>query len=390
MVSRERVRQGIGCVLLGLVVSIWVGSSYLMQAIYSSDYNKPWFVTYMASSLFSVYLSGFLFRPSWRRILSSTPPTPPSPSTTPPSPSTTPPSSPSHLDTHDDDAAIALLPSSPSTTTPPINTSSTHSHAQPPLPPLTWKEIVKVSGIVAFLWFGANYSFNAALTLTSVSSNTILSSTSGVWTFGLGYAVGVESGSWAKATAVALVLGGVVLVALSDDAGSEGKDSFVGDGLSLLSALGYGAYVVYLKSALHDESRVSMPMLFGCVGAWVALCGWPLGFILDLTGAETLALPDAKVWVLLAINSLVGTVLSDLIWLYAVMLTTPLIATIGLSLTIPLAMTTQALFTSDADFTGWYVTGALLVVAGFVVVNVDDLLTSGALRIPGCPPRTGR
>ena len=53
------------------------------------------------------------------------------------------------------------------------------------------------------------------------------------------------------------------------------------------------------------------------------------------------------------------------------MLTTPTIATVGLSLTIPLA------FLSDAFFNGIYPSpysglGAAVVVAGFVLVNVGD------------------
>lgn len=62
---------------------------------------------------------------------------------------------------------------------------------------------------------------------------------------------------------------------------------------------------------------------------------------------------------------------ADYLWARAVVLTTPTIATVGLSLTIPLA------FLSDAFFHGIFPAplsafGAACVVAGFVLVNAGD------------------
>ena len=56
-----------GLICTMLVVVLWVGSSELSQFIFDdADYSKPFFMTAFNTSMFSVYLLGFLFFPSWR------------------------------------------------------------------------------------------------------------------------------------------------------------------------------------------------------------------------------------------------------------------------------------------------------------------------------------
>lgn len=50
-------------------------------------------------------------------------------------------------------------------------------------------QVMNISIIFCPIWFLANYCFNEALSLTSVSSNTILSSTSSLFTLLIGAAV---------------------------------------------------------------------------------------------------------------------------------------------------------------------------------------------------------
>ena len=71
---------------------------------------------------------------------------------------------------------------------------------------------------------------------------------------------------------------------------------------------------------------------------------WPLFFIWNATGWETFEFPMGIVILSLIMNSLFGTVLSDYMWLLAVLLLSPVIATVGLSLTIPVAMASDMIF----------------------------------------------
>jgi hypothetical protein len=53
---------------IAAVVVLWVASSELIQLIFDSSlsFESPLFLTFFSTSLFSVYLAGFLVCPSWR------------------------------------------------------------------------------------------------------------------------------------------------------------------------------------------------------------------------------------------------------------------------------------------------------------------------------------
>jgi solute carrier family 35 protein F5 len=107
----------------------------------------------------------------------------------------------------------------------------------------------------------------------------------------------------------------------------------------------------------------------GFVGLLNCLCLWPLLILLHFVGVEVWEWPSAQVLLFLCINGLIGTVLSDLLWSYSVFYTSPLIASVGLSLTIPLAIGVER-FLHHRDFTWSYLLGSGLVVSGFVLVNI--------------------
>ena len=60
-------RMVLGLLTLLLVDVIWVASSELTEFIYKSqNYSKPFFSTYLKTSLFMLYLPGFLIYKPWR------------------------------------------------------------------------------------------------------------------------------------------------------------------------------------------------------------------------------------------------------------------------------------------------------------------------------------
>jgi solute carrier family 35 protein F5 len=84
---------------------------------------------------------------------------------------------------------------------------------------------------------------------------------------------------------------------------------------------------------------------------------------------EPFAFPPAKVLLYLFVNGLIGTVVSDLLWSYAIFFTSPTVATVGLSLTIPLAILVE-LFLNQRTFSIYYLLGSLLVLSAFLAVNI--------------------
>lgn len=63
-------RKKLGILLLSVVIVLWVSSNFLTYAIFSDDsYSKPYFVTYINTSVFLFYLIPWAIQkgPGWRK-----------------------------------------------------------------------------------------------------------------------------------------------------------------------------------------------------------------------------------------------------------------------------------------------------------------------------------
>lgn len=248
------------------------------------------------------------------------------------------------------------------------------------------------------LWFLANYFAMACLQYTTVASTTILTSTSSFWTLLIGAATGMERFTWRKFLGVMGSFLGIILISrvdLSTSADSANPpsdstnspaaraiDSFpdksraelaLGDGLALLSAVIYGGYTITLKKTTVKAlpRQLNMPLFFGLVGTFNIFLLSPLFPILHYTGVETFQPPpSAHIWMILLINS-VSSLLSDICWAYAMVLTSPLVVTVGLSLSIPLSLVGEMVL--QGRYEGWvYWIGAGIVVGSFLFVDHEE------------------
>ncbi|KAF9108695.1 hypothetical protein BGX29_008227 [Mortierella sp. GBA35] len=340
-------RYTIGILALLSVVCIWVSSSFLMNNIFAGQkYNKPFFVTYVNTASFSLYLLGPLFRHCRRLCSGSDVKSTQSETTTPSGDSE------------------SLLEQG-SSATPSISPSER---------PLTHWEIAELSFAFCVLWFAANWCTNASLAYTTVASSTILASMSGFFTLAIGSFLKTESFSTVKLIAVSSSLLGVALVS-NYDRGSPNveptapKAPLFGDILALGSALFYGCYTVLLKIKIQNESRVNMSLFFGFVGLFNLVLLWPIFGVLHWTGIEPFELPhDSRIVWMIGINAFVGTFVSDYLWLLSMLMTSPLVVTLGLSMTIPLALLGDIIGYGRVLGVGYWI-GAGLVLAGFFGVN---------------------
>lgn len=245
-------------------------------------------------------------------------------------------------------------------------------------------ETAKLGAEFCGLWFLANWWIAMSLEYTTVASSTILTSTSSVFTLVFGVFFRVEIFTWRKVIGILASLSGIIIVSSVDISGRSGDDEHRGDfpmksaselilgnALALLSALTYGIYTVFMKKRIDDESKVSMPLFFGFVGLINVLVLWPGFFILHWTGIETFELPsDARVTAIITTNCLTSLI-ADMCWAYAVLLTTPLVVTVGLSLTIPLSLVGQVVLNSQTATAPYWI-GAVIVVASFIFINHEE------------------
>ncbi|KAL4796020.1 hypothetical protein BDV19DRAFT_388731 [Aspergillus venezuelensis] len=272
------------------------------------------------------------------------------------------------------------------------------------------RETARLSFHFCLLWFTANYFSMACLQHTTVGSTTILTSTSGVWTLIFGALFRIENFTFRKAAGVIASLLGIILISrvdlssTDDPSSSNGADNgnsgshfpqkspaeiALGDSMAAFSAIMYGVYTIVLKRQVGDESRVNMQLFFGLVGVFNALFLWPGFLILHITGIEPFALPDSgRIWGIILINSL-SSLLSDIAWAYAMLLTSPLVVTVGLSLTIPLSLVGQ-IFLQGEYAAPLYWVGATVVFVSFAVVNHESEANGGGEWLEGLEGGGGR
>lgn len=348
--------------MLGLVIILWVLSSFLINLIFEDDsYRKPFFITYINTAAFIFYLF-----PTAKAVVVN------------------------YKDTGRANVHRELIMEEEGTgsdsnrsvdmTSPLLTNLEAGTHANQKKR-LTLYETIKLSAEFCILWFTANLVTNASLAFTSVASQTILSTTSSFFTLFIGAICHVESLSKSKVLGSFISFVGIIMVTKSDshqryqrhiaDVSGDDNDAvqvLIGNLLALAGAVLYGVYSTLLKREVGDETRVNMKIFFGFVGLFNLLFLWPSLIVLDFFGWEPFSLPkDPKVVVIIFVNCLI-TFVSDFCWAKAMLLTSPLSVTVGLSITIPLAMFGDVIF-KHKTMSALYLFGATLILGSFFIIN---------------------
>ncbi|KAG7256040.1 hypothetical protein CRUP_015244, partial [Coryphaenoides rupestris] len=105
------------------------------------------------------------------------------------------------------------------------------------------------------------------------------------------------------------------------------------------------------------------------VGLFNLLLLWPGFLVLHFTGFESFELPSQLVWTYILVNGLIGTVLSEFLWLWGCFLTSSLVGTLALSLTIPLSILADICM-QKARFSWLFFMGAVPVFLSFFIATL--------------------
>jgi len=184
-----------------------------------------------------------------------------------------------------------------------------------------------------------------------------------------------------KLVGVLLGVGGSIITGWKDTESSTGQDAVWGDALGLASAVGYGTYTVMIRVLCpKDERAMSMQLLLGYIGLWNAVILSPIAAYIVLQQRSAATSLTLVVLGYLVAQGLLDNVLSDYLWARAVILTSATVATVGLGLTIPLAFVSDWMLGHGDVKSAASIVGALAVLAGFVVVNLEGVQQDSHLQ----------
>ncbi|KAG7366731.1 EamA-like transporter family protein [Nitzschia inconspicua] len=401
----------LGLVFIVIVAVIWSVASVVVQYLYKEqDFDAPFLLTYIGTSLFTVLLL-FPYH---------------GPTGVPPS---------EHQQALGRYQQVALSeeeqdigdqedhpPPSQTYQEDPMSRLHLHNTANSKL----WTDLDHriAAAKIAPVWFISNFAYNASLRYTSITSSTILVNTGSLFTFLFALLTRDEHFHIYKLLGVLCGMSGCVLTGLHDASSSGGDEShhrrllrFViqtlhlddrllssfqleepshdssntddnpvwGDVLSLVSAVFYGVYAVMVRVLCpHDESLMSMKRFLGYVGLWNMLALSPVVIWEVWKGSVTFS---SFVFVCLIGKGLFDNVLSDYLWARAVVLTSATVATVGLGLTIPLAFLSDVVLGRPDVMNVKSIFGAIAVLTGFVLVNVGQQHgEEGIADVNGHPP----
>lgn len=180
----------------------------------------------------------------------------------------------------------------------------------------THSKTARTALLFCILWFIANYMFQLALDPSDPALVTLLSTTSSLFTLALAASFPSASGdkfTISKLVAVLISVAGAVFVTMSEIQEPQNSRGIM---LSILSAFFYACYLVLVKRKNDSDEKIDIIEFFGFVGLWNILLLWPLFLVLNFSQLETFEMPNRRQFLVLFLNGLIGTVLSEALWLW--------------------------------------------------------------------------
>lgn len=113
---------------------------------------------------------------------------------------------------------------------------------------------------------------------------------------------------------------------------------------------------------------MSTQLLLGYIGAWNTFLFLPLAVAAIVYNPSIVYHLTWTIAAMLCVNGVLDNVVSDYFWARAVLMTSPTVATLGLSFTIPVALLSDLLLHETVP-QPLAVVGAMMVICGFWILN---------------------
>lgn len=212
--------------------------------------------------------------------------------------------------------------------------------------PLTGWEVFGLALQISIIYFCYNVLVMLALQFTSASNQTLLGSTTTIFTLFVGVYLRVDRFTLKKLICVATSLAGVILINVSEShvEGNDGnkfqpKNPALGNLLALLGAFCYALYLLTMKVRCGTGKKTTNErQLFGFVGLISLFLGIPVLAIAHFTGFEEFLLPPSPGVFAMIITNSVFSVISDYVTILAMLLTSPLVTSLALTSSIPITI----------------------------------------------------
>jgi len=224
------------------------------------------------------------------------------------------------------------------------------------------------------MWFAANYLYAIGLPLTNLPSVLSLEQTTTVLVFILSILVLKEKPTILKVLSVVVCVGGVVVIAFSDNNtfhGGIGKRALMGDVFIILSTIASATFMVFQKKFLFELSRVAVNIFLSMIGLCNAIF-FSIGLVIvHFTGFEVVSFPSSSMGLtLLFVNALIALFFNVLLnW--GIILTSPIFIRIAAVCSIPASFLIQWLISSEGM--NWMrILGAVLIFVGFLLLVFEE------------------
>lgn len=243
--------------------------------------------------------------------------------------------------------------------------------------------VLPASSTVGSLWLCSQIIFNLSLLHTSVATNTVLSSTTSIFTFLFSLIILQDPFRRRSFFAAILSFSGCVVVSTQTPVNTaEGAitNSYLGDGLALASAAMFACASVLLGKVAPDGMEVNVYM--GVNGLFALIFAPCLLYAAHAGGVEKYEAPEWGTVVALAANAFLGCALANFLYTSALMLLPPLLANVYMCLSIPMSALIDEIVLSQHQFSSIWMVGAAIVCMSVALAafDTDDEPTRLELR----------